>query len=347
MSRGVRDLRELINVSRLSFREDHGQMNASHSNLSEIEDTESEKQDRNSGLGVTASPLSGGHSTNSGPLEGTGNRLFQEISCSSDYLSFTASRGVSEPLNTCFEEIVPFVDAESLKDLLLRSNEIVSELSQWWQSPDNACKCIHFWLKEVQEGKRLELLNLEYSVVRDEVQSAFTISLTTGEVKIKDVYSLLRVALHEYPTVLCSLKGKKYALDMMHVVTSGRSQTFRNLLTDVNYKTKNKIVIETLLGIRSFGLVSLLKAIVKFFCEVTGKAYPIPSPKSQPGAVSLLQHAVSNGYISVVRYCWERNREQFSELDGQGRSVIFLAVLHNQQEILKYLSDKVQTCTIY
>ena len=363
MARAVKDLRELINVSRLSFREEEH----SYASLPDLESglqrTSLEEKVHDS-VAKEHSPLRG--SSRSAPVH---KGVQRHKAASSTTSSQVQPQGVSSQppphitlglqsrsagggdwgkgaTQGAVEDVVAHIDKDYLKELLVQSNTSVAALSLWWADPIRACKFMHFWLKEIDDRQRLEFLQMEYSIVREEVQALFAVPLAVGEVKMAAVHSLLHSVLHEYPSAFCGAKGRKAVVDVIRVLASEKKDEFKRLLTHVHLSSSNKPAIESILSLRSFGLVSMMYSVVCFFC----KAAQLDLPGATAAAVdvnaaqhchSLVHAAVSAGFSDVLLYLWETDRHSFGTVDDHGRSPVFLAVQQHQECALKLLLEKV------
>ena len=372
MSRAVKDLRELINVSRLSFRDEEHSVDHSYSSLLHSPDLERGLQrpgvaEEEAGRSFTKghSPLRGTsrsapvhqasrgheatHKVRSSPVHPQGVSAPQVAPSQYSALDFQRPRGEdavgSHAAGGTAEDVVARIDKEYLKELLAQSSSNVAALSLWWADPVKACKFMHFWLKEIDERKRLELLQMEYSIVREEVQALFAVPLATGDVKVTHIHGLLHAVLHEYPSAFCGANGRKVVIDVICLLASEKRDEFKKLLTDVHLSSRSKPAIESFLSLRSFGLVSMMHSVVCFFC----KTAHLDLPRADVAAVdesssprcSLVHCAVSSGFTDVLQYLWQKDRHSFAMVDDHGRSLVFLAVQQRQLDALKLLLEKV------
>ena len=364
MSRAVKDLRELVNVSRLSFREEDGSLDHSFSSLPDLESgLQLTSVDEEADCSVTneQSPLRG--SSRSAPVNqgARGQKAAHKATSSPvhlqpvstpvtplatlDFHSHSGGTASGEATEGTAEDVVARIDKDYLKELLAQSNTSVAALSLWWADPVRACKFMHFWLKEIDDRKRLELLQMEYSIVREEVQALFAVPLAVGDVKVARVHALLHAVLHEYPSAFCGVRGRKVVVNVIRVLASEKRDDFKRLLTHVHLSSKNKPAIESFLSLRSFGLISMVHSVVCFFC----KTAQLDLPRADVAAAdanhtphcSLVHCAVSAGFTDVLQYLWEADRHSFAMVDDHGRSPVFLAVQQRQQDALKFLLEKV------
>jgi hypothetical protein len=353
MSRGVKDLRELICVSRLSFREDDGPLEISCSSLPELELNSLEERFGEIDIHDLKDEPSGSRETRSAPVKRTVAslplvsaenpkamiHLTKQRTATSGASKYEQASDQARPQGIR-EELVAEIDVDRLGQLLSRTNSNLASLTTWWFDNRNACEFIHFWLKKLIDARQFELFQLEYSVVKKEIKSLFSRSLDTGAVKVSEVHHLLHCILHEYPDRFCGPHGRYFTVGAVEALLSGKNEEFRRLLTNVRHNSVNKPIIESILAIRSFGLISLVNSIVCFFCDAHELPRPTAGPLPKEPSQSILQTATALGFLDVVKYQWQRNKGQFGEVDVQGRSVIFLAVQQKQVKILKFLLEK-------
>ena len=373
MSRAVKDLRELINVSRLSFRDEENSVDHSYSSLLHSPDLERGLQrtgvaEEEAGRSFTKghSPLPCGtsrsapvhqasrghaapHKVRSSPVHPQGVSAAQVAPSHYSALDFHRPLGGdavgSHAAEGTAEDVVARIDKEYLKELLAQSSSNVAALSLWWADPVKACKFMHFWLREIDERKRLELLQMEYSIVREEVQALFAVPLATGDVKVTQTHGLLHAVLHEYPSAFCGANGRKVVIDVICLLASEKRDEFKKLLTDVHLSSRSKPAIESFLSLRSFGLVSMMHSVICFFCKTAHLDLPrgdvAAVDESDSSRCSLVHCAVSSGFTNVLQYLWQKDRHSFAVVDDHGRSLVFLAVQQRQLDALKLLLEKV------
>lgn len=305
MSRGVRDLRELICVSRLTSRPDDADSSRSGDEAEEAEcgsTGDSVEQSRRSSASSAASqPLS---------MRGSDSGLDQSPPASADGPEvekkspnrsrrtrirkrpsgseaggrqlpplqrgpdLNASRVPSviaplpPPASTNFDHIIQCIDSAIVTDWLERATIYAHELNLWCNEGVNFCAFADFWLSSFPEAKKNEIVYLEFSVLMEEVSFAFREGKRGGRVKTEDIHNLLQALFHEYPNRLINPNGKAFFLDYLDVLSSERSNEYRALLTDVRLSTRNKLYTQWYLSIRSFALLSTWSAVVGFFREL-------------------------------------------------------------------------------
>lgn len=306
MSRGVRDLRELICVSRLTSRPEDP--DSSRSGDEEVEGDWASTGDsvepsrRSSTSSATSQPVSVRGSDSgldqSPPASADGppcgaegekkspsrvrrvrGKKRAEVSRQLPPLQrgpdISAARGPSSiaplppPAPTNFDHIIQCIDSGSVTDWLERATIYAHELNFWCNDGVNFCAFADFWLSSFPEEKKNDIVQLEFSVLTEEVAFAFREGKRGDRVKSEDIQNLIRALFHEYPNRLISPNGKAFFLDYLDVLSSERSKEYRLLLTDVRLSTRNKLYAQWYLSIRSFALLSTWSAVVGFYRELT------------------------------------------------------------------------------
>lgn len=128
----------------------------------------------------------------------------------------------------------------------------------------------NFWLGnntnvKFTDKQRRQLIEMEYSIICDEVMQAFQVGIESQTVSVQDVTQLLRAVFKEYPIQLLSFRGTYLILDFVDILSSDRDQEYKRLLSDVKCRTVNKQYAQWLLSIRSFALINLCWSIIKFY----------------------------------------------------------------------------------
>jgi hypothetical protein len=170
-----------------------------------------------------------------------------------------------------FDHILTYIDVSVVSDWLNSANASLQELSMWLES--SRCESFiyfsNFWLTMLCEKQRRNLVDMEYSIIVDEICAAFNVGLTSDKIEYKDVKKLIKIALHEYPLVLNStFHGSYLVLDYLDILCSDRKDAYKKLLSDVKCRTVNKQYAQWLLSIRSFALVNMFSAIVRFYANI-------------------------------------------------------------------------------
>lgn len=192
--------------------------------------------------------------------------------------------------NGNFDHMLTYIDASVVGEWLNRANRSLRKMHRWHQDnsslykskqPDKLLKYesfvnfANFWLgcnkiSKLDHKQRRQLLEMEYSIICDEVTQAFQIGIESQEIGIADIHRLLHAVFKEYPLQLLSFRGVYMLLDYVDILGSNRLDEYKNLLSDVKCRTVNKQYAQWLLSIRSFSLINLCWSIVKFYkntCE--------------------------------------------------------------------------------
>ena len=183
-----------------------------------------------------------------------------------------------------YEELLIYIDGAVVADWLQRANDSVIDMSRWCHHDDNFVEFANFWLTDFADIDKFNILRLEYQILGDELAFAFAAGVETGHVKQRHLAMFLDAVLREYPARLLSSRGAHLFIDHLDVLTSGKRDAYRRLLADVKCSTRVPQHIQWILAIRSFALVSLWSAIVRFYeklcCESdssSSTSQPLPS----------------------------------------------------------------------
>jgi hypothetical protein len=189
--------------------------------------------------------------------------------------------------NGNFDEILTYIDASNVSDWLNRSNRLLKKMFKWHQDGSSLYQSrekkssfkyesfilfANFWLGSNEQIKftdkqRRQLLQMEYSIIVDEVTQAFQVGIDSLKVKMSDVNRLMRAIFKEYPLQLLSFRGTYMILNFIDILGSDRHDEYKTLLSDVKCRTSNKQCAQWLLSIRSFALISLCWSIIKFYMK--------------------------------------------------------------------------------
>ena len=170
-----------------------------------------------------------------------------------------------------FDEMLTYIDTFIVSEWLNRSNKNLNELFSWLEV--NKCSSfVHFadfWLTKINDKQRRDLINMEYSIIVEEISQAFLIGMESDKLSHRDVTNLLKAVFKEYPLALLSFRGLYLLLDYVDILCSDRKDDYKKLLSDVKCRTLNKQYAQWLLSIRSFALVNLCSSVVKFYQNAT------------------------------------------------------------------------------
>jgi hypothetical protein len=146
---------------------------------------------------------------------------------------------------------------------LIRANIAITNLQDWWCVGSNAMNFSQFWLAELADDKRGQLLELEYELLREEIRLAFMAGMEEGRVTEADLSSMMRAVLREYPSQF-SGDGTAF-LDIVWALSREKTVEFKEVLSKVNCATKNTQYAQWLLAARSFTLISMVTSITNFY----------------------------------------------------------------------------------
>ena len=185
MSRSVRDLRELINVSRLSYRDDDELdelCNESEEDFSviplEVSQPSLPKRSRDlaplsldskkkpvspplssgsSGRGSPLPPIGATSSPTSGSPSSSGRsspaRLPQD-GVTERVISISARKKDVKRSKPNFDNILFYMDSTVVGDWLTKANDSIKQLTSWLHCDDNFIQFAHFWLSEMPRTKQ-------------------------------------------------------------------------------------------------------------------------------------------------------------------------------------------------
>jgi len=304
MSRSIKDLRELICVSRLSIRDDRGedddyddsdQMFSSslngHSTKSYMNQRDvgskscvpgnnasENSNDRRielvvgrpkSAVGGVRRPISAaqkGIQSQNGSV--SSKERTHAVRTSEDHFSDESRKYVIVNDDKRIEMVLHYVDANVISDWLERCNHDLDIIVEWLKKGQNFIHFAFFLLSQFHSSKRKELIDMEVSFILSEFELAFKVGIRDKKLKMKDVRMLLQVVLNEYPTRLHGTKGSYLFLKMLLTFSCGKNDTFKHLLADVKLTTCKTQYIQWLLAMRAFCLVSLTNGIINFYKQL-------------------------------------------------------------------------------
>jgi hypothetical protein len=150
---------------------------------------------------------------------------------------------------------------------------------KWHQESNAATKTLkyesfvmfcNFWLgfnesAKFNDKQRRSLIEMEYSIICDEVMQAFQVGLDDQKLGVNQIHQLIKAVFKEYPLQFLSFRGAYLLLDYIDILSSDRQEDYKKLLSDVKCRTVNKQYAQWLLSIRSFALINLCWSIIKFY----------------------------------------------------------------------------------
>lgn len=364
MSRSVRDLRELICMSRLSYHpEEDGKTpeDFNHDNTvpKETSTTTNKKVSQKKVLSPVSPPGTPGSSGRASPLppivkSATGNN--DSSSRTSPTLSaagpepgvvrpMSSITRTYKPLKTNFDSLLAYFDATIVAEWLTRANNTVSELSSWVISGETFINFANFWLTEVSPHKRSDLISMEYSIVMDELKFAFGVGLEGNQISEQDIVVFMNAVLWEYPHKFSPSQSGAHFLNILMCLCCGRKDNYRKLLSDVKCSTTNKQFVQFILATRAFAMISIVSAVLVFYKQI----HPLKeSPKDAPEdlqcrdmcqvAKTFAFKTIQKGFSEVFKYfLYNYEFELNEEKGGDQKCFLFAIILSGQEEMLRIL----------
>lgn len=372
MSRSVKDLRELINVSRLSYRDDEEEEELYHSSspesLQEFGDIPLEgakpalPKRRNKDLVPLSSkeksvspPLSAGSSGRASPLppigaSSTASPSSSERTSPAQPIS-AANRVIStrrKDLKTSkanFDSMLLYMDSTVVGDWLTKANSLIKQLTSWLHDNDNFIQFAHFWLSEMPTSKQRELIEMEFSILMEEICFAFGAGLEGKSVSRQDICAFARAVFWEYPEKFHNSETMDFFLKILLCLCSGRKNNYRALLSDVQCSTSNKQFVQLILATRAFAIVSICSGVLEFFKAAFDRStYKEATDNSLVSksvvaiATEFAFQAVRKDLPVVLDHLLKNYALQHYTLkDSEGKSLLFAAVLSGKENMLGHL----------
>lgn len=372
MSRSVKDLRELINVSRLSYRDDDEEEELYHSSspesLQEFGDIPLEgakpalPKRRNKDLVPLSSkeksispPLSAGSSGRGSPLPpiGASSTLSpsssertspaQPISAANRVIS--ARRKDLKTSKANFDSMLLYMDSTVVGDWLTKANSLIKQLTTWLHDNDNFIQFAHFWLSEMPTSKQRELIEMEFSILMEEICFAFGAGLEGKSVSRQDICAFARAVFWEYPEKFHNSETMDFFLNILLCLCSGRKNNYRALLSDVQCSTSNKQFVQLILATRAFAIVSICSGVLEFFKAAFGRSTykeatdnSVISKSVVAVATKFAFQAVRKDLPDVLDHILKNySLEHYTLKDSEGKSLLFAAVLSGKENMLGHL----------
>ena len=192
-----------------------------------------------------------------------------------------APRPTTPAAGFSLDDMLAFLD-QSFVTLWLRRTQLhLKRLREWYSKEDNVLFFSHFWLAEMPDKDRQELIDMEGAVLLDELGMALQSGMDEGAVSQEDVVRLRNAVCSEYPNAFFADAGMG-CLDLVHILSCAETaltdavssrgsgaRPFQSLLSAIKCNTQNAEYQQFLLAMRGFCLVSLVHAIVSFFDNLT------------------------------------------------------------------------------
>ena len=204
--------------------------------------------------------------------------------------------------NGNFDGLLVYMDPNMVSECLENANKTVSDLTNWIHTGENYVHFAHFWLTDFLDKNKLDIFQLEYSILSDQLQLSFASGRDSGKVKQQHLNSFLNAVLKEYPGKLLSSKGAHLFLNYLDLLTSERHDAYRKLLSDVRCSTRNKQYAQWILAVRAFALVSIWTAVVNFFRRLQGTVRPNTAEFVNLSAIGKVTDHNQNRIYHAIRY---------------------------------------------
>uniref|UniRef100_A0A7M4EDE7 Family with sequence similarity 220 member A n=1 Tax=Crocodylus porosus TaxID=8502 RepID=A0A7M4EDE7_CROPO len=173
--------------------------------------------------------------------------------------SIAASSGLfispqSEQFDNCFNSAL-------ISNWLEKAHNSITDLDALCSIGDS-CECFaHFWFSELQHDSKRQLLELEMSLIDDELQLAFLEGLDS-ELQPSDLHFIFAATLSEYPMELLNKQKPYVFLDYLNLLSSEHTTGYNKfMLSSINYTTANPQLSQWLLAV--FALTNLWHAVVQ------------------------------------------------------------------------------------
>ncbi|XP_060138663.1 uncharacterized protein LOC118092636 isoform X2 [Zootoca vivipara] len=252
------------------------------------------------------------------------------------------------PEKDIFEKLFKHFDSTAVTGWLEKAHNFISDMGTWSCCGDNFVRFAHFWLSELQYNHKEQLLELEMGVIEDEVRLAFEGS-GSKEFQPSDLNFILAAALSEYPIVLVNDQNPYVFLDYLNFMSSADTSEYKEMLSAIQYTTKNPQIAQWLLAIRAFALANLWHAIVKFYKALVKTQLSSEQPVKSSVSATRKQSSevvkeralqtVQLGYADVLDYLVRSQKLDLSVADEKNRNLIFLATIYDQSKILDYFIE--------
>eukprot|EP00040_Diaphanoeca_grandis_P030120 m.177548 g.177548 ORF g.177548 m.177548 type:complete len:426 (+) comp31897_c0_seq1:230-1507(+) len=264
------------------------------------------------------------------------------------------------------------LNPDFIPDWLVRSTTLMTDFQSWWSEDHNAISFQHFWLSEFKDSKRKELLEMEYELLVEEIKMGFGEGLQVERVTEMDVATLMRAILREYPSQFGSGDDGTSFIDLILVLGNPKTPEFRMMLSDVKCSTNNPVYAQWLLAMRSFAMITMITAVSTFYRRFTDLQQPLRRPstaatnRNRPSTSTTQRPRTSHarpstaaasrtddqaiedafaaaklGHEDVLFYMLSRSKINTTIVDGLGRTLLYVAVVHKKLDVVNFLLENV------
>ncbi|GFN98418.1 caskin-1 [Plakobranchus ocellatus] len=281
-------------------------------------------------------------------IAGTGILREEELAeAKPSYERVQSARNGKSKTRVNFDDMLTYMDATIVAGWLTRANDAIQEVTAFCAKGDNFVQFAHFWLSSFPDLQKKDIFSMEYDFLIEELKLAFAVGRENRAVVRGDLTQLCSAVFKEYPTKVLGAKGPHIFLDYLDILSSDKHVEYKKLLSDVRCATTNRQYAQWLLAVRSFALVSVWFSVINFYRNLVGsgakQGMPIlglcSSQESVPNRRML--QAIRLGYIDVIHYLLLNGHVSSTFSDSHRKTWVFMAVMHNQPAVLKYLLTKV------
>eukprot|EP00730_Choanoeca_flexa_P014433 TRINITY_DN6312_c0_g1_i4.p1 TRINITY_DN6312_c0_g1~~TRINITY_DN6312_c0_g1_i4.p1 ORF type:complete len:464 (+),score=73.73 TRINITY_DN6312_c0_g1_i4:58-1449(+) len=184
-----------------------------------------------------------------------------------------AQTTLTSPLKSAsvnLDQILNGFESDQLHEWLETVNSKAAQLVDWWHKGSNAILFSHFWLSEMADRDRDNLLKLESTVLHDRVALALDVALEEKRILVQHIDQVIEAAYPELPSAFYVDDGAG-CLDIFHIIASPNSPAFKTFMAAAPTAPQNDKARAALLALRSYGLITTLAAIADFYnnlCKV-------------------------------------------------------------------------------
>ena len=390
MARSAKDLRDIINVSRLSIRtssedeysSDDIPINLEAKNNMKLNQylnnrptsavgessfdtlpiqtrpkSAARNRDSNSFYQIRPSTAPNGYKENPAAIYRTSSGrntvpgVNYKITDTESFNKYTPIPPIAKPVKNSkqknFDNLFPYLDTTVINGWLEELNSKLEYINKFMKKSTNFLEFANFFLVDLPSEKYKELLDLEFSIILDQLKYAFHAGFSEDAINTKDLHTLATSVIKEYPKKLKKeKKGPELLLNITLIFCSEKDETYRKLLRNVNCFTDNKLYIQWLLAIRAFGLIGFITGIFKFF-ENIQQLQEIFNNKTEEsdsinkGRLNLDELAIlciKKGYMRVLRFFSDHCYVSLKKVrDKKSRNLLFVAVAEGNIEAINYL----------
>ena len=264
---------------------------------------------------------------------------------------YTPIPPISKPIKNSkqknLDSLFPYLDTTIVNGWLEELNNKLDYINKFMKKSNNFLEFANFFLVDLPSEKYKELLDLEFSIILDQLKYAFHAGFSEDAISPKDLHTLATSVIKEYPKKLKKeKKGPELLLNITLIFCSEKDETYRKLLRNVNYFTDNKLYIQWLLAIRAFGLIGFITGIFKFFENIQQLQEIFNNKIEESDSVDkdilnldkLAILCIKKDYMRVLRFFCNHGHVSLEKVrDRKSRNLLFVAVAEGNTEAINYL----------